>query len=199
MNREDKIACIVLAAGSSVRFGEAKQLAQLNGKSLVQTAIDVANASKVDYVFLVLGKSSSEILEKVDTGRTQVIFNKNYEQGISSSIRSGITNLPSDCGAAIIMVADQPLLQSRHLDLLIDESRKSSGKIIALSQNNEPRNPVLIPRALFHKLETLDGDEGARSIVRNSDAILIPVSDPLVFSDVDTKDSLLNLEDGAVR
>lgn len=185
---------MVLAAGTSTRFGSPKQLAEFRGKNLIQIAIDQANASKSDYVFLVLGMNSPEILEKTSLGRAQVIFNKDFEKGISTSIRSGITNLPSDSGAAIIMVADQPFLTSRHLNMLIDASRKAPGKIVALSSEGEPRNPVLVPNEMFDDLEELEGDIGARTIVRsNKEIVLIEIHDRQVFVDVDTKDSLLDL------
>ncbi|MFI5421643.1 MAG: NTP transferase domain-containing protein, partial [Nitrososphaerales archaeon] len=70
-----KVASVILAAGSSIRFGRAKQLASLNGTPLLQFALDAANDSSVSYVFLVLGDYSQEILEKVKLGRAQVIYN----------------------------------------------------------------------------------------------------------------------------
>jgi molybdenum cofactor cytidylyltransferase len=198
VDNRQKIACIVLAAGSSVRFGGPKQLAEFQGRSLVQIAIDVANASKADYVFLVLGNSSSEILENLQMGRAQLVFNKNFQQGISSSIKSGVANLPDDSMGVIIMVADQPYLTSHHLDMLIDRFLQSPGKIIALSSNGEARNPVIIPYSMAQALQKLEGDEGARALVKNNTGtILLEVSDPKVFTDVDTKASLLKLENGS--
>jgi molybdenum cofactor cytidylyltransferase len=76
------IACIVLAAGSAVRFGGVKQLAEFHGKPLVKSAVETANESSVDYVLLVVGNHSSEILEKVQLGRAQVIYNRDFETGI---------------------------------------------------------------------------------------------------------------------
>ncbi len=193
--KQQKIACIVLAAGSSVRFGSPKQLAEIQGKSLVQIAIDVADASKADYVFLVLGNSSSEILENLRLGRAQVVLNKNYKQGISTSIKSGLANLPDDSLGVIIMVADQPYLASHHLDQLIERFQKSPGSIVALSSKGEARNPIILPLSMVSVLEDLAGDEGARALVKNNpNTILLEVSDPKVFVDVDTKASLLKLE-----
>ena len=195
MYNRQKIACIVLAAGSSVRFGSPKQLAEFQGKSLIQIAIDVANSSKADYVFLVLGNSSSEILEKLRLGRAQPVFNMNFEQGISTSIKSGVANLPDDSTGLIIMVADQPYLTSRHLDMLIERFLQSPENIIALSSHGEARNPVIIPYEMIPALQELEGDEGARALVKNNpETILLEVSDPKVFADVDTKASLLKLE-----
>ena len=186
------IACVVLAAGFAVRFGGLKQLAEFHGKPLVKSAVDTADESFADYVLLVVGNHSSEILEKVQLGRAQVVYNKDFKTGISSSIRCGIANLPDDCSGAIIMVADQPFLESRHLDLMIEEFRKDPTRVIVLSHKGEPRNPVLIPKAMFHELEKLKGDMGARDLVRKSRNIkLVEISDSRVFFDVDTKDSLL--------
>jgi len=194
MDPRKKIACIVLGAGSSIRFGAPKQLAEFQGKSLVQTAIDVANASSSDYVFLVLGKSSSEILENLQLGRAEVVFNKDFQAGIASSIKCGLANVPDDCAGMIIMVADQPYLTSVHLDMLIDRFWKSPKSIIVLSNRGEARNPVLIPFELVPALEELQDDEGARALVRkNPQTILVEVVDPKVFLDVDTKDSMLKL------
>jgi molybdenum cofactor cytidylyltransferase len=191
----DKIACIILAAGSSVRYGSPKQLAEFEGKSLIQRAVDEADKSNVDYLFLVLGNSSSEILEKINLKKAQVIFNKNFLQGISTSIKAGLANVPNDCVAVIIMVADQPFLTYDYLNRLIEESKKSPGKIVALSYNGEPRNPVLIPTQFSRDLESLEGDEGARSLIRKkSETILIDIPDDRIFFDVDTKDSLLDLQ-----
>jgi molybdenum cofactor cytidylyltransferase len=191
---KNSIACVVLAAGSSVRFGGAKQLAELNGKPLVKSAVDAANESVADYVLLVVGNHSSEILEKVQLGRAQMVYNREFETGISSSIRCGIANVPDDCSGAIIMVADQPFLESKHLDLMISEFRNDPTKIIVLAHKSEPRNPVLIPKAMFPDLEKLKNDVGAKDIVRKSRNIkMLEILDSKVFLDVDTKDSLLEL------
>jgi molybdenum cofactor cytidylyltransferase len=195
MMAKTKFACVILAAGSSVRYGSPKQLAELGEKSLIQTAVDEANNSESDYVFLVLGNSSSEILEKIRLGRAQVIFNKNFAQGISTSIKSGISNLPDDTIAAIIMVADQPFLSYKHLNVLIEKSKEFPGRIVALSFRGEPRNPVVIPVEFSKEIETLSGDEGAKILVRGkSNTVLIDVPDRRVFFDVDTKDSLMDLQ-----
>lgn len=195
MDANNKIACIILAAGSSVRYGSPKQLVEFRGRSLIQRAVDEADASKADHVFLVLGNSSSEILEKIDLGRAQVVFNKDYAKGISTSIKAGLANVPNDCASVIIMVADQPFLTHEHLNRLISEENKFNGRIIALSYRGEPRNPVLIPTELLRELESLEGDEGAKSMVRkNPSTILIEIPESEIFLDVDTKDSLVDLQ-----
>jgi molybdenum cofactor cytidylyltransferase len=190
-----KVASIILAAGSSVRFGGSKQLARLHGKPLLQYALDAANNSSVSYVFLVVGDYSDVILEEIKLGRAQVVFNPEFKTGIASSVRAGVNNLPDDIAGVIIMVADQPFLTTEHLEKMIEEFRKGGGAgIVALSHHGEPRNPVLLPWKLFPMLNELKGDSGARELVKKSDLLhLLEVNDSAVFSDVDTQSTLIDL------
>ncbi len=193
------IACVVLAAGLSKRFGSSKQLAKIgkSGKSLIQNSVDIANGSKSEYVLLVLGHDASEIMNELSLGRAQLILNKDYESGLSSSLRAALSNLPGECKAAVFMVADQPNLTSSIVDRLIDafstQSKTRAAKIVALSFQGEPRNPVLISSDLFTELSQLTGDVGAREILRNhrNESKLVEVGDPRIFLDLDTPSSLI--------
>ena len=187
MRSRGRIACIILAAGRSTRFGRIKQLYRVKGKSLVQRAIEAANNSSADYVLLVLGANCSEILSRTDLGRAELVLNRNYVEGQATSIKCGILNLPEDSTGAILMVADQPFLKSSHLDKMIQEFRNRSESIVVLGHEGEPRNPVLVPRDLFPKLLRIRGDVGARNIVRKYAKVrLIEIHDGAVFLDIDT-------------
>jgi molybdenum cofactor cytidylyltransferase len=190
-----RIACMILAAGMATRFGSVKQLARIRGKPLLQRSLDAANSSLSDYVMLIVGSNSSEILSKINLGRAQVVFNNNFLRGQSTSIKCGITNLPADSAGVIIMVADQPFVKSIHLDKIIRifKSGKLS-EVVALSHDGQPRNPVLIPKRLFPKLVKLRGDVGARSIIRGYSRLrLVEISDEKVFLDVDTRSAVSEL------
>lgn len=190
-----KVGCVILAAGKSARFGGVKQLFRFHRVSLIQRALNAANDSSVDYVILVLGAYSEKILEDVDLGRAQILLNKNFESGISSSIKCGISNLPDDCIGCILMVADQPGLASKHLNRLLEVFKKGNMKdVVALSHNKEPRNPVLFPAILFPRLTKLRGDSGARGIIRGTKNLrLVEIRDERVFLDIDTKRSVDDL------
>lgn len=200
-----KIACVILAAGKSVRFGKLKQLALIDGKkSMIQQAIDTANSSKADPVFLVVGAGASEIVAKASLGRSNLLYNKDYEKGLSSSIRCGVSNLPPNCEAAILMVADQPFLSSRLLDMMIDTyigERGSRVRIVAMASQGNPRNPVLLDRALFPELQKLEGDSGAKTLVEShlSETKLIEAMEPEVFIDIDTEENLRELAKAKTR
>jgi molybdenum cofactor cytidylyltransferase len=190
-----KVACAILAAGLSSRFGSPKQLAKvfLDSKSLIQNAVDIANGTKSDYIFVVLGHGSAEIMEELKLGRAQILLNKDYREGLSSSIRTSIANLPDDCSAIVLMVADQPYLTSKLVDQLIESlKRKPDAKIASLAFENEPRNPAIFSKQMFPLLKRIKGDRGARDIVKahRGDAILINLKDRRVFLDIDTRSGL---------
>lgn len=182
----------MLAAGLSSRYGKPKQLATIRGKSLIQNAVDIANGSSSDYVYVVLGNKSSEIMENLRLGRAEVLLNKNYRNGLSSSLRTSIRNLPLDCTEVVLMVADQPFLLSKHIDRLINAIRRKKAPLASLAFEGEPRNPALFTRRLFPILMKVKGDKGAREVVREhrSEAALINIGDPFVFVDVDTVENL---------
>ncbi|MHB1909965.1 MAG: nucleotidyltransferase family protein [Nitrososphaerales archaeon] len=189
-----KVACVVLAAGLGSRFGSAKQLAKFSSKTLLQNSLDVANGSQADYVFLVLGNRASEIMEKLNTGRSIVVLNKDYKKGLASSIKSSILNLPDDCGAVVLMVADQPFLTSKKINALIRKLAKNRrAKLASFAFHGEPRNPAIFSKELFQELKTLKGDRGANHLIKRhiEDAILINSSDPRIFVDVDTVSDLI--------
>ncbi len=195
MSAQKKIACIVLAAGMSTRFGGVKQLARVGGESLIQKALDSANRSKADYVYLVVGHDASEIAGKVEIGRAEIVLNKDFRKGLSSSLKASISNLPEDCVGTLFMVADQPFLHSKQLDQMIGTFVRHKDRIIALAFEGEPRNPVIIPRALFPEILNLKGDTGAIEIVRSHNQILtlIEMKNEKIFFDVDTRSDLEEL------
>jgi molybdenum cofactor cytidylyltransferase len=192
---KSKVACIILAAGVSSRFGTTKQLFKFKGRSLVQRALDAANGSLADYVLLVLGSNSDSILSKIDPGRAELVLNKDYARGQATSIKSGISNLPEDSDSAILMVADQPFLTSSHLNMMVREFNKAKDRVIILSSKGEARNPVLIPRLLFPKLMKLKGDVGAKDIVRKYEKVkLVEIGNEKVFLDIDSRKSASSLK-----
>ena len=82
--------------------------------------MDIANETKSDYVFVVLGHDSDQIMEELKLGRAQILLNKDYKKGLSGSIRAAISNLPDDCSYVVLMVADQPYLTPMLVDRLIE-------------------------------------------------------------------------------
>jgi molybdenum cofactor cytidylyltransferase len=193
------VACAILGAGMSKRFGEVKQLAEIdqggNRKRLLQAAVDAAEGSRATPVFLVLGHCANEILKTLKINRARVLVNHDYMNGLSTSIRTAIEQIPASCGGVILMVGDQPFLRAEHLNMMIEsfERRSSpSSSIVALAYKGEARNPVLFARDYFQELSALRGDVGGKQILQkwSTKVSLICIEDSRVFLDVDTKSDL---------
>ena len=115
------ISAIVLAAGQATRFGRCKQLVPVDGKALLDRVLDNLRASKVDDIVVVLGAHAEEIRGQISFDGVRVVMNPDFADGMSTSIQAGLRALPESAEAAMIVLADQPFVRPRTLDLLIDE------------------------------------------------------------------------------
>src|SRR4051812_20601196 len=112
------ISAIVLAAGEGTRFGQCKQLALLDGKPLLERTLDNLRASRITDVVVVLGAHAAQISSAIAFPRERVVVNAEYGQGISTSIRAGLSMVDGE--AAMIVLGDQPFVRSDTLDALCD-------------------------------------------------------------------------------
>jgi len=97
---------IIIAAGTSSRLGQPKQLVDFGEKTLLQNTVDLAKSLKYK-THCVLGYSAEEIKQQINFNQVNLILNKNYRQGMPSSIALGIKNLQKDCDAVLILLCDQ--------------------------------------------------------------------------------------------
>src|SRR5579864_3036084 len=109
---------IVLAAGASRRFGSPKQLVRFEGQLLVQRVIASATELSGSAVTVVLGAHAAEIAANLPPSNASIIVNRNWNEGIGSSIRAAVTRLPGACDGALILLADQPLVGAHGLTRL---------------------------------------------------------------------------------
>lgn len=192
------VSAVVLAAGRSSRMGEPKQLLRLGGRSMLQQAVENVRASQVDEVVLVLGFAAEVIqreLPKVLLGALRVVVNPQYQAGLASSLQAGLAALSAASGAALIVLADQPLVRPGTMDRILASYRSSGMKIVVPSHNGKRGNPVLLDRSLFFEAMALEGDVGCRAIFPNhaEAMIYVEVDDPAVLADIDTPEDYEHL------
>lgn len=160
-----RVGAIVLAAGESRRFGRPKLLLPYRGVPLIRRAVDAAAEGGCSDVVVVLGAESVVYAAALDGTRAQIAVNPHYKEGMSTSIRVGVEALPAECTAAVILLADQPRIDGRIIDALL-ETHKASGKRIVAARYGDVRGaPVLFDRALFLELLVLEGEHGARAVM----------------------------------
>lgn len=159
------IAIIILAAGSSSRLGRPKQLLELNGKTLLQKSI--ATALEVSKnVIVVLGANEKLIHPTISDFPIEIVLNKNHLEGMSSSIRTGMSVLEKKkYNAALIMLCDQPYVDVFLLEKMISFFEKSELPIIAAEYEGKVGVPAIFDVSLFPKLKKLEGQKGAKALI----------------------------------
>lgn len=183
------IAALILAAGSSSRMGEAKQLLPWSKTTLLGNAIQVANNSTVDKVFVVLGAEADRIQKTLGPQSQEVIINKNWREGLGSSLSAGISEIEKSKDvfhAILILLADQPFIDTIYINSLVEHFKAEDGKIIATQYGPNLGVPAIFDKALFSGLQALKGDEGASKLIKSNSEICYGVDPKKKTTDLDT-------------
>jgi len=163
------IACVVLAAGASTRFGSPKQ------RLLLEPVLERVRRSSVDEVIVVLGAHELET-------SARKIHCPDWALGPGVSLRCGLNALPPETEAAVAVLADGPGLAPESIDRVIDVWRAGGGLVVAATYGGTRLHPVLLDREAWG----LVPDEGAKSL----DAVLVPCDDLGPPGDVDFTDEV---------
>lgn len=161
------VFAVVLAAGSSSRFGATKQTVTLNDVPLVRRALDTAARACNDRVLTVIGHDRSSVLEAMNADSGFVIVNENYSQGLGSSIAAAARACRPGADALLLLLVDQALVTADHLFALLDSWSGADNEIVATAYDDTRGPPVLFPRATFDDLCQLSGDNGARGLFQD--------------------------------
>jgi molybdenum cofactor cytidylyltransferase len=184
-----RTGAIILAAGEARRMGQLKQLLGYRGGTLIQHAIDQAVGAGFEPVVVVVG-SNSEMLRESIAGRTvEIAQNEAWETGMGSSVRAGMQALLENGevpSAVAILVADQPLVEAKHLAAMRQLLFAADTSIVAAQYGGNVGVPALFKPELFHALSSLPPEAGARSLLRNSDADVTAFPLPEAAVDLDT-------------
>jgi molybdenum cofactor cytidylyltransferase len=160
------IAGIVLAAGQSSRLGRPKQLLPVHGEPLIRHTLRQVLASSLDQVILVIGHEADEVRAAVADLPVACVFNPDAAVGQSTSLRAGLAALSPDVEAAVFILGDQPGVDPAVIDALVTAWRTSGAAVAAPRYEDRMGNPVLFDRRVFPELAALEGDTGARPVVR---------------------------------
>lgn len=160
------IVAIILAAGSSARMGQPKQLLDWHGQPLVRVVAQQTLASQVDGVYAVLGAAGEQVAAALAELPITIVTNQAFASGQASSLRAGIAALPNDVAAVLVLLGDQPFVTPEIIDRLIAAWRETNAPIVAPNYNRQRGNPVLFSQAIFPELLAIQGDQGARTILQ---------------------------------
>jgi molybdenum cofactor cytidylyltransferase len=191
--RDVSVHGVVLAAGTSNRYGAAnKLLAERNGTPIVQQATRTMVESQTGSVTVVVGYEADRVWNCVSNLPVSRRENNRYERGQSTSVHEGIAAARAqDADAVVLSLGDMPDIDVESVDALIEAYERDAGDALALAHDCMRGNPVLFDASHFEALRNISGDIGGRDVLRSAqDGLLVEVSDPGVTRDIDTPEDL---------
>jgi molybdenum cofactor cytidylyltransferase len=188
------VSAVVLAAGSSTRFaGETpKQLTHIDGTSMVRRATQAALASKASETIVVTGYQQARVASEVKGLAVHPVYNRRFQQGLSTSVKTGLWAVSDRSSAVLFIPCDQPHLDTASIDLLVETYRRGRGSVLVPAYHGRRGAPVLFDRKFFAELAAITGDEGGRQILMRHPAEVVEVElqDEAPLLDFDTVEEL---------
>jgi molybdenum cofactor cytidylyltransferase len=195
-----EVAAVVLAAGRSSRYlagggAEASKLvAEYRGEPMVRRVARAALASCARPVVVVTGHARMDVEAALAGLPLALAFNPDFASGLASSLRTGVAALPEAALGAVVLLGDMPDIEAGMIDRIIEAFAAHPDASAAVPVHAGRRgNPVLLGRELFAAVARLEGDEGARRLLREAASgrvVEVPFDDTAVTLDIDTSDDL---------
>lgn len=186
-----QIGLVLIAAGESSRMGVPKQLLDFRGQSLLRRAASSAVDSGLTPIVVVLGANSQSLAIELDLLPVQIALNTQWRRGMGSSIRIGMQALivsAPQAAAAIVMLCDQPLVDSSVLLDLVAAYRETGKPIVASEYCDDLGVPALFDRRMFLDLERISDRKGAKRLIRENAANAHALPFAAGSCDIDTPD-----------
>ncbi len=186
-------AGLILAAGQSSRFGGMKQLAIVGGEPLLLRVVRAALASALDRTILVLGFGAGEIIrelgDELSHPALSVVTNTEWRAGMATSLRAGMVRVGASSDSIMIILGDLPLLNFRIIDRVLSAYRISGKEICLPVRDGRWGHPICLSSRYFDDLMLVEGDQGARDIIRKnwSHVHQFDIRGNECFLDVDTR------------
>jgi molybdenum cofactor cytidylyltransferase len=196
MSQPPAIAGLILAAGASERMGFDKALANHHGRSFLETIITRLREASLERLAVVLGHHADQIQQAVDLSGVQVVVNREYHLGQTSSLRAGLRALESqNLDAIVLCLVDHPTVASSTIRQLIHGYLESRSAVVVPTFKGRRGHPVILTRELFDSLAALPPGRGANSVVRQYSAqtLAVAVDDPGVVLDINDPQMLAQL------
>lgn len=190
------VGAVVLAAGSSSRMGRPKQTLQFQGQTLIRRAALAALGAGCRPVVVVTGAHAGEAREELRGLDVREALNTLWETGMASSVRVGLAAvLEADAATAavVLLLCDQPHVTHETVARLVAAHRAGGRPVVASQYAESFGAPALFGRTLFAELARLEGDSGAKQVIKRHEAEAHFVPFPAGEFDVDTAEDLSRL------
>lgn len=187
-----QLGAILLAAGSSSRLGQPKQLIEIEGDPLVALQARRLMALQPACVVVVTGAEREQVAERLADLPVTLVHNPDWARGMGSSLACGIRAMPERVRAALVLLCDQWRVSGDDLQRLVDAWACDPLSAVVADHGDASGPPAILPRALFERLSRLRGDTGAKRILRRWNGTVEKLSLPRAAPDIDTAGDLPN-------
>jgi molybdenum cofactor cytidylyltransferase len=178
VDRRDSVAGVVLAAGTSSRMGRNKLLVEVDGRSVLRRVVATALEAGLEPVLVILGHQSERAHAELAGLACQVVLNPEYREGIHSSLRTGIGAVPETCAAAMVLLADMPLVDAAMIRTLVQRYRAGRPLLVVSDYQGVDAPPILYDRQLFPEFRSLEGEGCGKRVVKRHAAEAVRIRWP---------------------
>jgi CTP:molybdopterin cytidylyltransferase MocA len=181
----------VLAAGAGTRFGGGKQLAELDGRPMLEHPLEAMAAAGLDRVLVVLGAAADEIQSRVHLYGAEPVLCERWEEGQSASLACGLA-LVEDADAVVVTLGDQPRVPAEAIRRIV-AARGEGATAVRATYGGDPGYPLLLEHELHGRLRDVTGDRGARNLLMSVPTRQVSCDDLGAGESVDTPAQLESL------
>jgi len=187
---------LILAAGESKRLGQPKQLLDIQGDTLIERTIKEVSKTTCQPIIIVLGAYATPIQKAIQDYDITILHNAAWQEGMGSSLRLGmqfITQNHPKATQVICLVSDQPFLTAAHLEALRSTALQSNASIITTGYNGKQGVPALFKKEVYKELLKVEGDKGARVVIRKDASRVVSIQNEQLGIDIDTMEDYRSL------
>ena len=193
-----QIGAVILAAGKSERMGKPKILMPVEDKPMFLHSVEMAIQSNLSPIYVVGGEHINRIQNATCGYPVLTIDNKDYKEGMSTSLKLGIAAIKNQCDAVMVFLADQPFIAKIVIETMTkyyESNHRNGVKILRAKYKNIPGHPILFDSSLFDEFDTIQGDIGGKSIIQRHINSLhwIPFENDVWGIDIDTMEDYLRV------
>jgi molybdenum cofactor cytidylyltransferase len=174
------VSAVVLAAGMSTRMGQNKLLLNFRDKPLIVHAVDTLLASDIDEVIVVLGHETEKVRDQLERRvglankaaarkPVRLVQNPDYQNGLSTSVRTGVEAVSRQANGIMIYLADQPLLEPEDVNRIVAgfaAAKEIDKSIVVPFFRGERGNPVILDASLRDSILGIVGDVGCKGVIK---------------------------------
>lgn len=190
---KQELAALIVAAGYSSRMERFKPLLPLGEHTVIEQTIATFTAAGVENIIVVVGHNADALNPILGKVPVTVVMNERYEEGMFTSIKTGVMALPKSVDGFFMMPADMPFVMPDTINKLMTTYSEQPSDVLYPTFNHKRGHPPLISRTVFNSILDSDGEGGLKRLLNHPEihANHLEVEDEGILLDLDTYEDYL--------